>query len=86
MRFLLLAGPPCTYRVIGVLTSSGNGALPLVTCGGNIGNNRGSVAGIVASNVDLAQYAMPRGFNDFDIIEVGNDGPTAAEERAHFGH
>jgi len=44
-----------------------------------------SVASIAASNANLAQYAGPGGFNDFDMLEIGNGGLSAAEERAHFG-
>ncbi len=44
-----------------------------------------SVANIAAANSDLASYAGPGGFNDFDMLEIGNGGLTAAEERAHFG-
>ena len=32
----------------------------------------------------LWKYAAPGGFNDPDMLEVGNGGLTAAEERAHF--
>jgi alpha-galactosidase len=40
----------------------------------------------IASNAQAyASYAGPGGFNDFDMLEVGNGGLTAAEERAHFG-
>ena len=32
----------------------------------------------------LWKYAAPGGFNDLDMLEVGNGGLNAAEERAHF--
>jgi len=44
-----------------------------------------SVASIAASNAAIASYAGPGGFNDFDMMEVGNGGLSTAEERAHFG-
>lgn len=44
-----------------------------------------SIANIAAANPGLAAYAGPGGFNDFDMLKVGNGGLTAAEERAHFG-
>ena len=44
-----------------------------------------SVSSIAAANAELAQYAGPGGFNDFDMLEIGNGGLSAAEERAHFG-
>lgn len=44
-----------------------------------------SIAGIAAANSGLARYAGPGGFNDFDMLEIGNGGLSAAEERAHFG-
>src|ERR1700710_2748733 len=44
-----------------------------------------SVVSIASANEDLAQYAGPGGFNDFDMLEVGNGGLTTNEERAHFG-
>ncbi|MCJ1312998.1 hypothetical protein MMC25_006674 [Agyrium rufum] len=53
--------------------------------GGDITNGWSSIASIAASNAALTQYAAPGGFNDFDMMEIGNGGLTAAEERAHFG-
>jgi len=44
-----------------------------------------SVASIAASNAGIASYAAPGGFNDYDMMEIGNGGLTAAEEHAHFG-
>lgn len=44
-----------------------------------------SVVSIASANEGLAQYAGPGGFNDFDMLEVGNGGLTTNEERAHFG-
>ncbi|KAK2763932.1 hypothetical protein FQN54_009551 [Arachnomyces sp. PD_36] len=53
--------------------------------GGDITNDWESAASIAASNAGIASYAGPGGFNDFDMLEVGNGALTAAEERAHFG-
>jgi len=44
-----------------------------------------SVVSIASNAEGYASYAGPGGFNDFDMLEVGNGGLTAAEERAHFG-
>jgi alpha-galactosidase len=38
---------------------------------------------IVYMREDIRKYAGPNGWNDFDMMEVGN-GMTAAEDRAHF--
>jgi alpha-galactosidase len=43
-----------------------------------------SVVSIATYGQQLAQYAGPGGFNDFDMLEVGNNGLTENEERAHF--
>lgn len=51
----------------------------------DISNNWNSVAQIAANNAGIAACAAPGGFNDFDMMEVGNGGLMAAEERAHFG-
>lgn len=53
--------------------------------GGDITDAWSSVASIAASNAGIASYAGPGGFNDFDMLEVGNGGLTTVEERAHFG-
>ncbi|KAF3917618.1 Alpha-galactosidase [Arthrobotrys entomopaga] len=53
--------------------------------GGDITNSWSSVASIAANNAPIASYAGPGGFNDFDMMEIGNGQLTAAEERAHFG-
>lgn len=51
----------------------------------DISSNWNSVAQIAANNAGIASYAQPGGFNDFDMMEIGNAGLTTAEERAHFG-
>ncbi|KAL9112610.1 MAG: hypothetical protein Q9227_003181 [Pyrenula ochraceoflavens] len=53
--------------------------------GGDISNNWNSIANIAGNNAAIASYAQLGGFNDFDMMEVGNGMLTAAEERAHFG-
>lgn len=52
---------------------------------GDVTNNWSSIISIASSGQRLAQYAGPGGFNDFDMLEVGNRGLTENEERAHFG-
>jgi alpha-galactosidase len=44
-----------------------------------------SIVSIASNAQAYGSYAGPGGFNDFDMLEVGNGGLTAAEERAHFG-
>ena len=53
--------------------------------GGDTTNTWSLVASIAASNAGITSYAASGGFNDYDMIEIGNGGLTAAEERAHFG-
>ena len=63
------------------------------TWGANVGNswrttgdiqaNYNSMLSIFRSNVGLARYAAPGGWNDPDMLEVGN-GMSATEDRAHF--
>ncbi|ORY39623.1 alpha-galactosidase [Rhizoclosmatium globosum] len=43
-----------------------------------------SVVEIMSQNVNLAKYAAPGGFNDMDMLQVGNGGMTDEEYRAHF--
>ncbi|KAM3072581.1 hypothetical protein ACMFMG_009374 [Clarireedia jacksonii] len=52
---------------------------------GDITDTWSSIMSIASGAQALAQYAGPGGFNDFDMLDVGNGGLTAAEERAHFG-
>ncbi|SDZ44510.1 alpha-galactosidase [Micromonospora pattaloongensis] len=42
------------------------------------------IQNIVNVNVPLAGYAAPGGFNDPDMLEVGNGGMTDTEMRSHF--
>ena len=51
---------------------------------GDISDNWASLKGIIAQNVQLAQYARPGHFNDPDMLEVGNGGMTDTEYRTHF--
>ncbi len=46
--------------------------------------NMGSVLSNLNKNEKLAAYAGPNGWNDPDMLEVGNPGLTLAEARAHF--
>ncbi|WP_158853992.1 NPCBM/NEW2 domain-containing protein [Saccharothrix deserti] len=51
---------------------------------GDISDNWTSVMGILDQQVGLERYAGPDGWNDPDMLEVGNGGMTDAEYRAHF--
>ncbi|PMD33325.1 glycoside hydrolase family 27 protein [Hyaloscypha variabilis F] len=51
----------------------------------DIQNNWGSVASIAAKAATIAQYAAPGGFNDLDMMQLGNGKLSGNEERAHFG-
>ena len=51
----------------------------------DISDSWNNIAGIAANAAALASYNQPGGFNDWDMLEVGNGGLTEAEERAHFG-
>jgi alpha-galactosidase len=51
---------------------------------GDISDNWTSVMGILDQQVGLEQHAGPNGWNDPDMLEVGNGGMTDAEYRAHF--
>jgi len=50
---------------------------------GDIAANYASMLSIFRANVGLADYARPGGWNDPDMLEVGN-GMSATEDRAHF--
>ena len=52
---------------------------------GDITNTWTLVAGITVANTGITSYAARGCFNDYDMMEIGNGGLTAAEERAHFG-
>jgi alpha-galactosidase len=52
---------------------------------GDIANNWNSLATIAANAAGMAQYAAPGGFNDLDMLQVGNGGLNENEERAHVG-
>jgi len=51
---------------------------------GDIGNSWGSVAAIGFNQKDLDKYAGPGRWNDPDMLEIGNGGLNAAEERSHM--
>ncbi|KAK5108217.1 hypothetical protein LTR62_008673 [Meristemomyces frigidus] len=51
----------------------------------DISDSWSSVASIANAAAGIASYAGPDGFNDLDMLEIGNGGLSAAEERAHFG-
>jgi len=49
-----------------------------LTCG------RCGMLQIVDSMVNIAKHAAPGGFNDLDMLEVGNGGMTHEEYKTHF--
>ncbi len=51
---------------------------------GDIQSNFGSVMGILDQQVGLEAYSGPGGWNDPDMLEVGNGSITGTEGRAHF--
>ena len=51
----------------------------------DIAPNWGSISGIIDSQASLAQYGGPGGWNDPDMLQVGNGSLTDAENRSHFG-
>jgi alpha-galactosidase len=51
---------------------------------GDISDNWTSMTSITDQNAVLAQYAGPNGWNDPDMLEVGNGGMTTTEYRSHF--
>jgi alpha-galactosidase len=51
---------------------------------GDISDNWGSMLGIFKANVGLAVHAQRGGWNDPDMLEVGNGGMTGTEYRSHF--
>ncbi|KAK3318968.1 alpha-galactosidase [Apodospora peruviana] len=48
-------------------------------------NDWASVVRIASSAAPIAQYSGPYGYNDLDMMQIGNGKLTAAEERTHFG-
>lgn len=51
---------------------------------GDISDNWGSMTGILDQQVGLEKFAGPGGWNDPDMLEVGNGGMTDTEYRSHF--
>jgi len=51
---------------------------------GDISDSWNSMIGIIDKNDEWAQYAGPGGWNDPDMLEVGNGGMTYDEYRTHF--
>ncbi|CAJ2628300.1 unnamed protein product [Trifolium pratense] len=51
---------------------------------GDIEDNWNSMTTIIDANDKWASYAGPGGWNDPDMLEVGNGGMTTEEYRAHF--
>nr|WP_181442539.1 NPCBM/NEW2 domain-containing protein [Streptomyces tateyamensis] len=51
---------------------------------GDISDNWWSMISRATANMGLAPYAKPGGFNDPDMLEVGNGGMTGTEYRTHF--
>ncbi|NEB08487.1 alpha-galactosidase [Streptomyces coelicoflavus] len=51
---------------------------------GDISDSWSSMSSIMKANLALAPYARPGGWNDPDMLEVGNGGMTDTEYRTHF--
>ncbi|KAF9587202.1 hypothetical protein IFM89_039591 [Coptis chinensis] len=51
---------------------------------GDIDDNWGSMTSLADQNDKWASYAGPGGWNDPDMLEVGNGGMTTEEYRSHF--
>jgi alpha-galactosidase len=51
---------------------------------GDIGDSWTSWTRLLDQQVELYKFAGPGGWNDPDMLEVGNGGMSAAEYRAHF--
>jgi alpha-galactosidase len=51
---------------------------------GDINDSFGSLLSIFHANVKLAAYAGPGGWNDPDMLEVGNGGMSYTEDRSEF--
>ncbi|KAF8398642.1 hypothetical protein HHK36_014497 [Tetracentron sinense] len=51
---------------------------------GDIEDNWGSMTSLADQNDKWASYAGPGGWNDPDMLEVGNGGMTTEEYRSHF--
>ena len=51
---------------------------------GDINDSWASMTGNMDSNSLVAAYAGPGGWNDPDMLEVGNGGMTAVEDQTHF--
>jgi alpha-galactosidase len=52
---------------------------------GDIADNWRSFTRLLDMQAGLEKYAAPGGWNDPDMLEVGNGGMTTGEYRAHFG-
>ena len=52
---------------------------------GDIADNWESMIGIIDENDKWNKYAGPGGWNDPDMLEVGNGGMTTTEYKTHFG-
>ncbi|SDY52629.1 alpha-galactosidase [Saccharopolyspora shandongensis] len=51
---------------------------------GDISDSWNSMTGLLDQQVGIEQHSGPNGWNDPDMLEVGNGGMTDAEYRAHF--
>jgi alpha-galactosidase len=50
----------------------------------NVAPNFASILSSIDATLPLAAYARPGGFNDPDMLEIGNEGLTVAEQRLQF--
>ncbi|OZJ01892.1 hypothetical protein BZG36_05037 [Bifiguratus adelaidae] len=52
---------------------------------GDISDNWGSMIGNADKQVGIVQFGAPGGWNDPDMLEIGNGGMSLDEEMTHFG-
>ena len=81
------AGRSCSACASGDATSRGRGRAASRTSGARPATSRTggtSFVRLLDQQVGLEKYAGPGGWNDPDMLEVGNGGMTTAEYRAHF--
>ena len=67
-----------------VAISWSRGGLKFLDQSGDIKDSWSSIMRIVSDMVSIAKYGGPGGWNDMDMLEVGNGKLTDAEEVAHF--
>ena len=85
---LYAAGRPTVFSICEWGTNKpwewGSGVGNLWRTTGDIGDSWNSMIGIFDKQKELARYAGPGGWNDPDMLEVGNGGMTNEEYKTHF--